>query len=60
VPDDAAPDQLSCEDTLPTTGRRCRELASIVVVRFGGEFKLCAACALRDYFLQFGVNGTRP
>jgi hypothetical protein len=37
VPDSATPDQLFCEDTLPTTGRRCREPASIIVVRFGAS-----------------------
>ena len=38
-----------CEDTLPTTGRRCHRPALIVVIRFGEPFNLCAECALRDH-----------
>jgi hypothetical protein len=39
---------MICEATVPVTGRRCGETASITIVRFGGPFHLCAACALRE------------
>jgi hypothetical protein len=41
-----------CEDTLPTTGRRCGRTASITILRFGEQFNVCAECATRDYLRQ--------
>jgi hypothetical protein len=46
---------MICEATVPATGRRCGETASIAIVRFSGPFHLCAACALREHRQQ----GTR-
>jgi hypothetical protein len=39
VPDIETPAPLISEDIVPTTGVRCREPASIVIVRFGGQFE---------------------
>jgi hypothetical protein len=48
---------MKCEATVPVTGRRCSGTASIVIVRFGGQFYLCAVCALREYRQQGGAHG---
>ena len=38
---------LTCEETLPTTGRRCDKLATIMITRYNEPFSLCTECALR-------------
>ena len=50
------PTKLLCEDTSPTTGRRCDQLASITFTRFGASLNLCAECALREYLRQHSVG----
>jgi hypothetical protein len=48
---------MICEATVPMTGRRCGETASIVIARFGGPFHLCAVCAMREQRQQGGTHG---
>jgi hypothetical protein len=47
--DGSVQDEPLCEDTSPTTGRKCRSKASVVSTRFGEPFLLCGECALRHY-----------
>jgi hypothetical protein len=47
VPKDAT--RPYCEETLATTAQRCHKPASIVEIRFGEPFNLCAECALHEY-----------
>jgi hypothetical protein len=37
----------TCEETLPTTGRRCDKLATIMITRFNEPFSLCQSALWR-------------
>jgi hypothetical protein len=48
--------QPLCEDTSPTTGKKCRKNASILTTRFGEPFVLCGECALRHYLRGWALE----